>query len=151
MNIQLIAIVALSILSAAFLNLWLETRDDFTTYRSMVEQAQAQAEADAAERLAEYTRINRETGDAWAAALAADRAARPVVRVRLPADCSVGQMPTVPAATGLSASATSESGLRRDVVIAVAECEARLNNAAQDAAQVLMLQQWLRATHEASR
>jgi len=43
-NIQLVAIVALSITTITYRFLWLETRDDFTSYRAMVAQAQKQAD-----------------------------------------------------------------------------------------------------------
>ena len=108
-----------------------------------------QAERDAKHLRAEQERVTRDVSVAWADALAYSRE-HPVVRV-LPARCDSRQGTTLPA-TGLKPDVpTAEPGLGRGISIAVEDCEARLNNAAQDAAQVLMLQRWITQQHELSR
>lgn len=118
-------------------------------FRADVAAAQEQNEEDRKAREIEYRNISKQTGDAWAAALAYSRS-HPVVRVLRP-DCHSGKGTSVSFASAGLDVGTAEPGLGREVVVAVEECETRLNNAAQDAAQVIVLQNWIKRVYEASK
>jgi hypothetical protein len=144
-------IPALSLLAYAGVMTYLykDVVDDYANFRAELVSIQKQAEADAAAKQLRSEKVTADVSLAWAAAL--DAARRPVVRVR-PATCDSnskgGTVST--AAQGLDVG-TSQPGLGREIVIAVEQCEERLNWAAQDAAQVITLIDWIRKTHEASK
>jgi hypothetical protein len=115
-----------------------------------VEQAQEQNRLESERREVEYRDISQQSSDAWAAALAYSRR-HPVVRVLPRPDCDSGKGTSVSTAIEGLDVGTAQRGLGQEVVIAVEQCEARLNNAAIDAAQVITLIDWIRKTHEASK
>ncbi len=144
-------IPALSLLAYAGVMTYLykDVVDDYANFRADMAAIQKQAEADAALRLQRSEKVTADVSLAWAAAL--DAARRPVVRVLPAARCDNPKGGTVStAAQGLDVG-TSQPGLGREIVIAVEQCEERLNWAAQDAAQVHYLQQWIIGQHKASQ
>ena len=142
-------IVALSLSNVVFIKLYGSVHREYSKFQAEVVAAQEQAERDAEHLRAEQERVTRDVSVAWADALAYSRE-HPVVRV-LPARCDSRQGTPLPA-TGLKPDvATAEPRLGRSISIAVEDCEARLNNAAQDAAMLLELQNWIRQQHEVSK
>ena len=142
-------IIALTLSNILFIKLYEGAKDDLRTYQSAVEQAQKQVEADN-ERLAnDQERILAEYGKRWADSVAY-RESHPLVRV-LHAECGVPESPALSASSGEITGAASQLGLSGEMVIAAAECERRLNWAAEDAAKVILLQDWATRQHEASK
>ena len=90
-------------------------------------------------------RITADVSQRWSAALDWQRAHPRIVRVR--ENCSgAGGMPAVSIpASGLNAG-TAHGGL--GAVLDASQCEARLNDAVVDVAQLLHLQQWIRQQGE---
>jgi hypothetical protein len=130
--------------------LYKDAVNECAKFRANVEQAQEQSRLDSERREIEYRDISQQSSDAWAAALAYSRS-HPVVRVLPRPDCNKGTSTSV-SVTGLKPTQeTAQFGLGREVVIAVEECQQRLENAAVDAAQVITLIEWIRKTHEASK
>jgi hypothetical protein len=117
--------------------------------KSEVSAAQKQAEADAVLARAARERIDRETADGWAAAVAWHRAHPRIVRVLPGAGClpEAGSLSAAPG--GLDAPA-AESGLGA-TVLTTEQCEARINGAVLCAAQVIWLQHHIKQQHEARR
>ena len=109
--------------------------------QSALELERASAEARARD-------VNARTAEGWSAAVDYWRRNPRIVRVQSP-NCPL----PVPAATGLTAPTSAESGLGAtpDVVITVEQCEARINAAVLDAAQLTILQDWIKQQHEASK
>jgi hypothetical protein len=145
-------IPALSLLAYAGVMTFLykEVVDDYANFRAELVSIQKQAESDAAARQLRSEKVTADVSLAWAAALAYSRR-HPVVRVLPRPDCDSGKGTSV-SVTGLKPTQeTSQFGLGREVVIAVEECQQRLENAAVDAAQVITLIDWIRKTHEASK
>jgi hypothetical protein len=144
-------IPALSLLAYAGVMTFLykEVVDDYADFRANLVSIQKQAESDAAARQLRSEKVTADVSLAWSAAL--DAARRPVVRV-LPATCGGLRQADALSTAGLKPDAPApELGFGREVVIAVEQCEERLNWAAQDAAQVHYLQQWIIGQHKASK
>jgi hypothetical protein len=144
-------IIGLSISNIVFIGLYRGITDEYSSFKSTVEkesellrldnERQVQAVTEAARQLdAEYAAVRKRLNDMGR-----------VVRVR--DTCSgTGEMP------GLSANATSveglhvpQSGLGAERVIAVEECETRLNWSVEDAATIEWMKAWAERTHEASK
>jgi hypothetical protein len=144
-------IPALSLLAYAGVMTYLykDVVDDYANFRAELVSIQKQAEADAAAKQLRSEKVTADVSLAWSAAL--DAARRPVVRVLPAARCDNPKGGTISTAVEGLDVGTSQPGLGREVVIAVEQCEARLNNAAIDAAQVITLVDWIRKTHEASK
>ena len=118
-------------------------------FKSAVEAEQAQLKADADAARVESERVARDSADGWGAAVDYWRNHPRTVTVRVPATCDSTGLRSVPtAAPGLDAAAV-EQGHSSEVD--VAECEARLNNAVRDAAQLIHLQNWAVKQHEVKR
>ena len=117
--------------------------------KSQVAAAQKQAEDDAVRQRAAQERIDRDTADGWAAAVAYWRGRPQLVRV-LPAGSCVPQAGAVPTAAGKPDAPTAEP--RPSAIYLTADqCEFRVNNALLDAAQVMHLQNWIQQQHQASQ
>lgn len=152
MNLTTLSAIAVALLTLSnlfFFNLWIGAKDDLTTYRASVAQAQAQAESDAEVQRLEQQRVLADTANGWAAAVDYWRK-HPVVRVLPAADCHLPQAGTVPATPAEPDARPPEYGLD-PIVLTAEQCEARINNAILDAAQVKHLQSWIIQQHEASK
>jgi hypothetical protein len=144
-------IPALSLLAYAGVMTFLykEVVDDYADFRANMAAIQKQAESDAAAQQLRYEKVTADVSLAWAAAL--DAARRPVVRVQS-ATCGGLRQADALSVTGIKSDApTPELGLGREIVVAVEECQQRLENAAVDAAHVILLQRWVTEQHEASK
>lgn len=141
------AILALSITTFLFWNLYRSTANDFANYRAQVETINEQIRVDTERKLAELADLQQRTEQNWRIALDALKS-RPI-RVRN--NCGSGALPTVPNAAGEIAGPPIE--LRPDSTgsITVEQCEQVANNAANDAAQVIHLQSWILQQHEATK
>ena len=109
-------------------------------------QSAVELERAAAEARAEA--INADTAKGWAAAVDYWRRNPRIVRVQSP-NCPL----PVPNTTGLTTGASEEPrfGATSDVVLTVEQCEARINAAVLDAAQLTILQAWIKQQHEAAK
>lgn len=123
--------------------------EKYLAYKSQVEAQQALLAEEAKRREEEQIRIHRDTADAWASALDHARRSPRLVTVRVPADCSASFVPALPSAGLRPDGAAPQPGL--GAVVDASECEARLNNAVIDAAQVIHLQNFIQLQHEASK
>ncbi len=75
-----------------------------------------------------------------------------IVRV-LPAgnDLCSGQAGAIPNFTGKLGATSSEPGLRADVALTITDAEQRLNWCAEDAGKLILIQEWIKQQHEASK
>ena len=125
--------------------------DRHTEYVRQVTEANAKLEAENARIKRETKRINKETTAGWAAAV--DYLRSNPVRVR-GANCHPAESATVSASAGRPEPDAAErglgAGLSTTVEIPAEQCEARLNAAARDAAQVMWLLDWAAAQREAT-
>jgi hypothetical protein len=125
--------------------------DRHTEYVRQVTEANARLEAENARIKRETTRINQETTAGWAAAV--DHLRRNPVRVR-GADCGAAKSVAVSSSAGQPQQDAAErglgAGLSTPIEIPAEQCEARLNAAARDAAQVMWLLDWAAAQREAT-
>ena len=125
--------------------------DRHTEYVRQVTEANAILEAENARIKRETKRISKETTAGWAAAV--DHLRRNPVRVR-GADCGAAESATVSASAGRPEPDAAErglgAGLSTPIEIPAEQCEARLNAAARDAAQVMWLLDWAAAQREAT-
>lgn len=123
---------------------------NYAEFKAKVELAQQQAEDDFAKQEKDFNDIIRKTSDDWATVLKHSRS-NPTVRVLPGPSCDLREGATI-SATGLKPhEETSESRLGNEFIISIEEIETRLNNAAEDAAQVILLQEFIQSTHEASK
>ena len=128
---------------------WQTGMEKYYGYKSKVDAAEEAGRRDAEERQVAMDRVVADVSGAWADALSHARG-NPVVRV-LHTGCGLRQTGTLPA-TGLKPPATAdEQGLGREILVTIDQCEQRLAYAAQDAAQVLALQDFIKRVHEASK
>lgn len=128
---------------------YLNEHERYLAYKSSHEAAEEQGKQDAERREREFDTVVADVSGAWNAALA-HAGSRPVVRV-LRSDARLCPPGTVPV-TGLKPPAASnEQGLGGEIFVAVEQCEQRLAYAAQDAAQVILLTEFIKRTHEASK
>ena len=125
--------------------------DRHTEYVRQVTEANAKMEAENARIKRETKRINKETTAGWAAAV--DHLRRNPVSVR-GADCGAAESAAVSASAGRPEPDAAERGLGTGsgapIEIPAEQCEARLNNAVNDAAQVMWLLDWAAAQREAT-
>ena len=139
-------VIGLSISNVVFIKMYGSVSHEYATFKSDVREAEKRAAAEAEQERLGRERITEDVSRRWADAL--DLASRdPVVRV-LPRNCNLPQAGTLPVAGLKPDAATAQPGLGGTVLVAGEECESRLNNAAHDAAQVMMLQEWARRQHE---
>ena len=126
--------------------------DRHTEYVRQVTEANARLEADNARIKRETKRINQETTTGWAAAVDHLRS-RPAIRVR-GADCHPAESRALPASPRDPESDARERGSSAQrsapTEIPLEQCEARLNNAVKDAAQVMWLLDWAAGQREAT-
>lgn len=134
------AILALSITTFLFWNLYRSTANDYANYKATVEAVNEQIRVDTERKLAELAELQWRTEQNWRTALDALKS-RPI-RVRN--NCSTGEVSPVSNPNG-----TNETSIER--VISTGECEAVANNAVFDAAQVLHLQAWIQRQHEVTK
>jgi hypothetical protein len=125
--------------------------DRHTEYVRQVTEANARLEAENARIKRETKRINKETTAGWAAAV--DHLRSNPVRVRR-ADCGAATSAAVSTSAGRPEPDAAErglgAGLSTPIEIPAEQCEARLNAAARDAAQVMWLLDWAAAQREAT-
>lgn len=124
--------------------------DKHTEYVRQITEANAKLEAKNAQIMQESKRINAETVAGWSAAV--DYLRANPVRVRRPD----GHQPPVPAVSGSAGSTEPATGERRSgagsgeaAEVSLAECQARLDSAVKDAAQVMWLLDWAAGQREA--
>lgn len=124
--------------------------DKHTEYVRKITEANAKLEAKNAQIMQESKRINAETVAGWSAAV--DYLRANPVRVRRPD----GHQPPVPAVSGSAGSTEPATGERRPgagsgeaAEVPLAECQARLDSAVKDAAQVIWLLDWATRQREA--
>lgn len=143
-NPALIIAIASFAVAALMTYLYQGEVTDHAEYRASIEAAQQQIQADNAARIAAAEQINIDTATGWAAAMASLRAGGHVSRLRKPADHRP-TLPTVPDAAGQLDAATEDGGSgAATLAAAVAVCERLEADAAQDAAQLIWLQHWIR-------
>ncbi len=142
-------IVALSASNLLFYKLWQNKADEYANFRAeIVSQQQAlRAEADRAK--AESDRITAEVSDSWSRALDWANSHPPVVRVR--GACDPTGLRPIPAPSEGTAVTPVQQGFGTPRDVAVEECEARINGAVFDAAQLMHLQSWVQRQHEVKR
>lgn len=133
-------IVALSLSNVLFYNLYQGATDDLANFKSSVEAQQEATRADNERKLAERDKINADTTSGWASAVAYLRE-HPTVRV-LPAHCDSRAGPAAPEAARRPDEAAAQQGFG-SVEVSAAQCQERLINAAEDAMQLLWLQDWV--------
>ena len=135
------AILALSITTFLFWNLYRSTANEYATYKAEVEAINEQIRVDTERKLAELADLQQRTEQNWRVALDALKS-RPI-RVRN--DGCKGEMPSI------SVTPTGTNEAPAQLVISTGECEAVANNAVFDAAQVLHLQAFIRKQHEVTK
>ena len=138
--------LAFGISTIMFWRLYAATNNEYQAFRANVEQAQKQIEDDNRRTMARLAEEFKKTEQGWKRTI--DLVNRSP-RIRVQSCSNQGGMSPVSTATRLSPSAPTQ--LRFDPGISVAECEKRVNNAVQDAAQVVHLQSWILNTREASK
>ena len=141
--------LAFGITTLMFWRLYSGTLSEYQTFRAGVEQAQEQIEIDNRRKLDRMAEAHERSKQGWESALAVLAAKRSAAHIRVQPDSDKGRVSSIPAAPGKSNAATPE--LRPDPSISVAECEVRVNNAVQDAAQVVHLQAFIIKQREASK
>jgi hypothetical protein len=114
-----------------------ETREH-AEFKAAVKMAQQQAEK-------EYSDALSETTDKWAEVVSYLNTNPRIVRVPMRPNCNIQETPAPSQGTNVT---TEEPGLRDEIIIAVQECEQRLNFAAEDAAKLIVLQEYITNTHE---
>lgn len=126
---------------------WSSGMEKYYEFEGRVKAENEQIRIDNERKLAAMGLVQRRTEDGWRTALAELQRNR--IRVQ-PIRCQ-GAVPGVPAPAGRPDEAAAE--LRPDpaISITVDQCEARVNAAANDAAQVVWIQQWIKDRHEASK
>lgn len=148
-----LAVVLLATHGIAYHKGWQSGMETYYAFKSEVDAANARIAAENERARQEQERIADETRKGWLAAVEYwKRHGGRTVRVQ-PQPCVPG-VPGVQAvpATGPDTDAPpAEQGLGSPVDVAVEQCEARLNNAVLDAAQVIHLQHWIKLQYEASR
>ena len=147
------ALIACAVLSCAVFVLYFlyeDARNDYITLQNEFVRTEAMAKAEQSRLRAESERAIRESSEGWAAAVAYWRDHPRVIRVRND-DNSSTCLPPVPVASSESDGTPIERGsstaANAPSEIDVSECEARLNNAVMDAAQVLHLQAFVLQQH----
>jgi len=122
--------------------------ETYHEYKAKVTAEFAALEKDHEDRKMESERITADVSHAWSASLDWYKRNPRVVRVHADS-CPAGLRPLPLATTGADAR-PAEPGLGAYTDVALADCEARLNKAVHDAAQVLHLVDWIKQQHEAS-
>ena len=142
--VTLIAI-ALGAMAAIFWSLYQGALDDYREFKISVEVQQENIRIANEHKLALSEARTAEADAGWKAALAL-LGKRGPIRVR--PDICPGTVPTVPVAAARVDEAAPE--LRSDPVVSITveQCEARVNAAVVDAAQVTWLQHWIKQQHE---
>jgi hypothetical protein len=92
----------------------------------------------------------KNAADGWSAAVAWHRGNPRLVRVRESAPCSSGEVPGTAATADEPDAPATEQGYGTTIIDA-AECEARVNNAILDAAQVMHLQRYVTDVQKAMK
>jgi len=142
-------IVALSASNLLFYKLWQNKADEYANFRAeiVVQQQALRDEADRAK--AESDQITADVSVAWSDALAWANSHRPVVRVR--GACDPSGLRPVPTPSEGTFVGPVQPGFSAPRDVAVEECEARINGAVFDAAQLMHLQSWVQRQHEVKR
>ena len=141
--------LAFGITTLMFWRLYSGTLSEYQTFRAGVEQAQEQNEIEYRRKLDRMAEEYARTQESWQSALAVLAAKRSAAHIRVQPDSDKGRVSAVSITAGKSDAATPE--LLADPSISVAECEVRVNNAVQDAAQVVHLQDFIVKQREASK
>lgn len=144
-------VIALTLISVLFYNLYLGAIDDFSTYRASVEVVQDQIKLDNDRKLAAALETNQRAAAGWRSTLD-ELSKRPaVIRVRVK-DCGAGTATqTTPTATGVdAATAESQSSTESSNATEVSgtEAETIIGRGIRDAAQVLWLQDYILGQQE---
>lgn len=128
----------------------LDEADRHTEYVRRITEENAKLEAKNAQTVRESKRINAETVAGWSAAV--DYLRANPVRVRRP-DSYQSPVPAVSGSAGSTEPATGErrpgAGSGEAAEVSLAECQARLDSAVKDAAQVMWLLDWATRQREA--
>lgn len=154
-RLQAMVVVVIGVALAAYFLGREHGLSKYYDYKSAVEAEEAGRALETARTIETMVRATQWASDGWSAARA-DLARRPVVRVRDVCQEKVPAAPAVPAAPGQLDEAAAEprpgsQGVftpieppsSTEIVLTVEQCEARVTNAIQDAAQLIWLQDWV--------
>lgn len=144
------AVVVVGIAAAGYVKGYGHGTEKLVEFKTQVAAASAKAEADAEALRAEQQRILADTARGWSAAVDWHRAHPRTVRVLSPAQCYLPQAGAVPATPAEPDARPVEHGSGA-VELTAEQCEARINAAVLDAAQVVWLRDFIHQQHEASK
>lgn len=148
-DFRYVVIAILVVSNAFFIERWRAANERYANFKSSVEMAQKQAEAEALRKEEEYRRVNQEVVAGWSAAVDWYRKHPRIVRVRV-RDNRPAQVPAISAPAASDDEVATEPRFDTGGITAI-ECEERLNNAILDAAQVIWLQEWIRQQREVAK
>jgi hypothetical protein len=130
---------------------WSSGMENYYEFKGRVEAANEQVKDENERKLADATAVAKRATDGWETALRElDQRGR-VIRVQ-PARCP--KVPAVPNAGGQAHVAAEERAADpagNETAISVEQCETVANNAVEDAAKVLWLQDFIVKQHEATK
>lgn len=149
-GIMAAVIAALALTNFITYKLWRSEVAEYAQFRTDVETQSALLRAEAERDKAESERVSADAARGWIASVEywKSRADR-IVTVRLPASCGQGTLPIVSEPAARTEPAVEES--RPSASVDVAECEARLNEAIKDAAQLEHLRRWVADQREVGK
>jgi hypothetical protein len=142
-------VIALSLSNALFVHLYNGAKDELTTYRTEVNAAQAQIEANTQRLLRESAAVNSDTAARLDVALR-DLRKRSPIRVRQ-ADCYTGGGLTFPKPAAGTDAAPAAPSADTEIILTAIQCEAELIKGIEDATRLSWLQAWINQQIEVSK